>query len=200
MVIHKKNAIVLLVLTVLFTLITISEASFLPLNIIQLINLCLILAYFLFLIYSIFLIPIKWRNYKVAALVPFGINLCTLVLLFSILISGHYLQRIVFQISLPGYKKVIQQINDGRFPLNVPDKVYPISPSKILIPFCYGVKAWIEEPNILTVEFWTGGGFPVKHRGYLYRSNNEIDSSLQAKRDWPFMEKIQDNWWWGFAD
>ena len=52
-----------------------------------------------------------------------------------------------------------------------------------------------EEPNgVLTAEFLTGGGFPVKHSGYLYRSDDEPRKWKHISR-WPRLRKIESRWY-----
>jgi len=46
----------------------------------------------------------------------------------------------------------------------------------------------------LAVEFLTGGGFPVKHRGFLFLSEGRIEDYPQIAERWPRRKQFRENW------
>lgn len=50
----------------------------------------------------------------------------------------------------------------------------------------------LSKPNVLVVEFHTGGGFPVKHSGILFTTNQ---SWIQIQKRWPYLREVKPNWY-----
>ena len=46
----------------------------------------------------------------------------------------------------------------------------------------------------LAVEFLTGGGFPVVHRGFLFLSSGGIEDFPEMASRWPLREPMRDRW------
>jgi hypothetical protein len=46
----------------------------------------------------------------------------------------------------------------------------------------------------LTVEFMTGGGFPVVHSGYLYASSGVVEPGSLFDSRWPGKTQIRPKW------
>jgi len=57
----------------------------------------------------------------------------------------------------------------------------------------YAVHAWKDEHGVLTVVFFVGGGFPVKHLAYLYRADGRI--SPEIERDWLRIREKEPKWY-----
>jgi hypothetical protein len=49
--------------------------------------------------------------------------------------------------------------------------------------------------NTITVEFFIGRGFPVKHSGYLYRRNDFINAESFFRQRWPKLKKLKAHWY-----
>ena len=58
----------------------------------------------------------------------------------------------------------------------------------------YSVLADKDTRDVLTVEFLTEGGFPVKHAGFLYRSDDNPLEWSHINR-WPKVSKIEPKWY-----
>ena len=48
----------------------------------------------------------------------------------------------------------------------------------------------------LAVEFLTGGGFPVKHRGFFFLSAGQIEDYPRLASRWPRHTRMRDNWFY----
>jgi hypothetical protein len=58
----------------------------------------------------------------------------------------------------------------------------------------YGVLAERDPNGVLTVELLTGGGFPVKHSGYLYTSSGSVRPGSFFDERWPFKTEMKAKW------
>jgi hypothetical protein len=58
----------------------------------------------------------------------------------------------------------------------------------------YAVFAQKETNGVLTVEFLTETGFPVKHSGYLYCSSGTIAPGSAEDRHWPIIHEERPKW------
>lgn len=124
----------------------------------------------------------RWR-----VVIPFA----TCILTFGLALgAGPAIRRVMFQRSLPYYESVIHQIESGRI---------SVTPELCRVPQveggpAYAVFAQRTTDGILTVEFFTGGGFPVKHSGYLYCSLGSIEPDSDADRRWPRRRELKPLW------
>jgi hypothetical protein len=101
-----------------------------------------------------------------------------------------YLRIAAFKRALPQYEAAVQRIASGE--IAVSEKRKRIE--ELEGPLAYGVFAQRSPAGVLTVEFWTGGGFPVKHRGYLYSSSGAIEQNSPAAETWPKRRAVVSQW------
>ena len=99
--------------------------------------------------------------------------------LFSSVFLSRYLRDYLFYRDLPHMKEVVALIQNGKI---------PISDGKVILPakyqsLSYDTHAHHDEDRTYTVIFFVGGGFPVKHLCYRYRSDDIITPEI--KRSWP---------------
>ena len=58
----------------------------------------------------------------------------------------------------------------------------------------YNLLAERNTNGVLTVELLTGGGFPVKHSGYLYTSSGSIQLGSFFDSRWPLRTEVKPKW------
>ena len=105
--------------------------------------------------------------------------------------TGAAARRAVFQHSLPGFESVIHQIEQGTIPVTIELQPIPQARSGSGGP----VLAQRSTNGVLTVEFITGGGFPVKHSGFLYCSSGSIEAGSRTDSRWPRRQPIKPRWY-----
>jgi hypothetical protein len=150
---------------------------------------CLIL---LFLLLISFVVGICFfRRDKFHAFIPTLI--CSVGLPASIFI-GSYLGVSIrdwqFRKNLPRYTEVVNLIEKGEIKATSSDP-------RIQLPNQYADLSWVTfaktNNGSWIVEFNIGGGFPVKHSGYLYVSTGKIDDPETLER-WPYRSQVNSNW------
>ena len=68
------------------------------------------------------------------------------------------------------------------------------------VPETYQHLAWWvhaeeDKQDVLVVTFFWGGGFPVKHSAFVYRSDGWLPpKGTDFRREWPFAERINEHW------
>ena len=96
-----------------------------------------------------------------------------------------------FRKNLPRYMEVVQLIEKGEI------KASPSDP-RIQLPNQYTDLSLVTfaktNNDSWIIEFNIGGGFPVKHSGYLYVSTGKIDNDPETLERWPYRSQISTNW------
>lgn len=96
-----------------------------------------------------------------------------------------------FQKNLPRYTEVVHLIEKGEI------KASPSDP-RIQLPNEFADLSLVTfaktNNNGLIIEFVIGGGFPVKHSGYLYVSTGKIENDPDTFERWPYRSRINTNW------
>jgi len=169
----------------LFFLSVLSFASRTNTNAQLLLMLSLLILFVLCLAVFASLFPSKNKPYRVKLvgallLVPFS--------LFAAGFLGRHIGDYLFYRDLPRMKKVVALIQDGSI---------PVTKGRIKLPsqfqdLAYSTQARKDEKGVLTVIFFVGGGFPVKHQCYLYRSNGVLTNDI--KKDWPSGFRREKQW------
>jgi hypothetical protein len=129
----------------------------------------------------------QWRRERWFIFLPLGA--CALAIVLAPEVGGA-IRQLIFQRSLPHYEAIIRQMHAGEIPISDEWRRVPEAEGGS----AYAVFAQRSTNNVLTVEFLTGGGFPVKHSGYLYCSSGVIEKSSLADRHWPRRSEIQPLW------
>jgi hypothetical protein len=111
---------------------------------------------------SLVLVFTRWRQERWRSIIPIGA--CALAVVLAPEVGG-LIQQFLFIRSLPHYESTVRQMESGSI---------PVSAELRRVPQAEGASAYAvlaqRTNGVLCVEFLTGGGFPVKHSGYLYCS------------------------------
>lgn len=153
----------------------------------QLLSMLLTLGLFVFGFISFVRVFTHWHRERWRALVP--LSVCVLVVVLAPEL-GAAIRQLIFQRSLPRYESIIRQIESGAIPVS--SELRHISQAEGA--WAYAVLARRGTNGVLTVEFLTGGGFPVKHSGYLYCSSGVIESGSLADSRWPKKQEVKPSW------
>lgn len=106
-------------------------------------------------------------------------------------VSAPYRHNRTFQRKLPSFQKIISQLQSSEAILSsLTDIPVPDHAQNEI----YSILAQRLADGRLAVEFLTGGGFPVKHRGFLFLSSGSIEDFPQVASRWPRREPLQDHW------
>jgi hypothetical protein len=131
----------------------------------------------------------EWRQRRWLSLLPFGVCVASVVLSVAMVRT---ISHALFVWSLPSYEAVVQQMESGSIPVSTEMARIPQAESQARL--AYTVLAWKDTNGVLTVTFITGGGFPVKHSGYLYRSSGVIEPGSLADSLWPHRQEKRPKW------
>jgi hypothetical protein len=101
---------------------------------------------------------------------------------------GHLLRARLFYRDLPELERVVHLVATGSIAVHDGRVALPAELSDL----ARVVFAQREPDGTLQVTFVVGGGFPVKHLAYLYRSDGRFPPELT--RDWPKRRDRQQNW------
>lgn len=150
-----------------------------------LLMLSVLILFFLCLAVSVSLFPARNKQRRLKAV---GVLLLAPVSLVLAGFLGGHIRDYLFYRDLPRMKEVVTLIQSGSI---------PISQGRINLPLQYQSLAYSTHANrdaegALTVIFFVGGGFPVKHHCYLYRSDGIITPEI--KRDWPMGTRKEQQW------
>lgn len=145
--------------------------------------------YLLALILSLIFAGTEWRQLRLLAVIPlllwFGSCLATTAV-------GTASRRAQFERELPRYQALVERIQAGsRLDSG---KVASVSLSEAERDLGYNVLAERDTNGVLTVEILTGGGFPLKHSGYLYNSSGRIIPGSFFDSRWPFKTEVKPKW------
>lgn len=117
-----------------------------------------------------------------------GLLLMPLLLVIGIW-GGRKMRAVLFQRDLPALQRVVDlvakgevRVDDGRVVLTDTSS----SPTK------YVQSRWDEASSALELTFFVGGGFPVKHFAYLYRSDGKFPRD--RLRHWPKRRQRAEHW------
>jgi hypothetical protein len=147
--------------------------------------LSLLVLLFSWLAVLVSLFPARNKQHRLkAAVVLLLAPLCPVVAGF---LGGH-VRNYLFYRDLPRMKEVVALIQNGSIPvtggrINLPTKYESLA---------YGAHAYRDAKGALTVIFFAGGGFPVKHHCFLYRSDGIITPEI--RRDWPSGTRKEKQW------
>jgi len=134
-----------------------------------------------------------WKRHRYKSFLP--LSICLFTVLFSFIIAPYVGSKIkdrIFYHRLYDYEKVISLFQEKE--LVAPHELGRVELPKKYQYLGYTVLAELDSEGTLTVEFLTGGGFPVKHLGYLYCSDGNIPPELKYRKRWPYLSRINDNW------
>ena len=156
----------------------------------QLLGVASLLVVFLVLTVDLLFVPIRWRKHGRRSFLPLASLVCCIFLIWPASHGGVALHKHIFRSRLPKYQEVIGMIQDGSIQQD------PES-SRIELPashsdLAYAVFVRRDAAGVLAVEFLTGGGFPVKHSGWLYLSDDTKKPGMRL--EW-HAQKVEPNWY-----
>jgi hypothetical protein len=98
----------------------------------------------------------------------------------------------LFLRTLPAYEQVVARVRSG----TLPQGRLPIDslPAEIR-SCCYLVVIGRDSTDHVTASFWTDGGFPVKHSGWLYYSGDSITKETAVARGWHRGYRVAPHWY-----
>jgi hypothetical protein len=158
----------------------------------QFLSILLFFVMLVILIADLVFIPHQWKRYRFKAFLPFCAASLFLVIIPPSMISGYLLQDHLFRSRIPQYEAVLEMMMDGS--IDVGDELRLIELPPEYSSLASRTMAQKDSNGILTVEFIIGGGFPVKHSGYLFRSEGKLQDWEHAAR-WPRRLKIDEHWY-----
>lgn len=110
-------------------------------------------------------------------------------LLSAVLLSWP-LRTYYFHRDLPRMQKIVQALENGTLAIK---QERPVGLSEQQKSFAYSIQAYRDKTNALTVTFYVGGSFPVKHHAYLYRSDDTLTPEMT--QDWVHGTKRAPRWY-----
>ncbi len=133
-----------------------------------------------------------WRKQGKLSLAPLGISIFSVVLFVFCLTLGMGARIMKFRYDLPQYENVIAMMQKGE--IVIEQNLHPIDIPPEYAHLAYAILAEKSKQGVLTVEFLSGSGFPVKHSGWLYREDDDPMAWKDIRR-WPKIEKIEPKWY-----
>ncbi|MEI7730465.1 MAG: hypothetical protein WCO56_12890 [Verrucomicrobiota bacterium] len=134
---------------------------------------------------------VRWRRFRFWSFIPLAICLTAEFL------NGIITPRLLvagFERVAPRYATIIQRIEAGDIAVQTEPMRLNLLPAEAELASA----TWAEKGTngVLTVTFFVGGSFPVRHWGYLYSSSGEIKPGSRADEIWPKRKKLRDKWFW----
>lgn len=158
----------------------------------QLLVMVLVLLFCVMFVTNFLMIALTWRSRGRRALIPFGLSVLFSLLLIPAICLGGQARLMKFRYQKLDYEAVISLIDKGQIRVEAP--LRPIVVPDSYKHLAYAVLGSRDPEGVLTVEFITGSGFPVKHSGFLYRSDDNALGWEHISR-WPRLERIDTNWY-----
>lgn len=128
-----------------------------------------------------------WRREGWRTVIPLVVCMLVVALYPA---SRAAIRRITFEKSLPHYESIIRKLESGP----IPDPTELLRIAQAEETSIYHINAIQSDDGVLTVEFLTGLGFPVKHSGYLYCSSGVIEPNSLFDSRWPKKREMKSNW------
>ena len=157
-----------------------------PSGLTQLFSMLLTLAFLLFGLMSLVFVFVHWRQERWRSLIPVGAS--ALVVLLEPEVCN-LIRQFMFDRSLPRYESIIRQMESGSLPVSDQLRRVPQAEGAL----AYAVLAQ-RTNGVLSVEFLTGSGFPLKHSGYLYSSSGLIEKGSLIDSRWPKRREVKPLW------
>ena len=145
------------------------------------------------LIASIVSVFRNWSADKFLSFIPLAVWLFSVI---TPLPASKEMRKQLFNYRLPEYQSMISRIESEYFEIS--DELTNIQIMPTEKHLALNVFA-IRENELLYVEFLTGGGFPVKHSGYMYSESGSIPVNSTIGKRWPSLIKIN-GYWFRFSD
>ena len=129
------------------------------------------------------------RAHGLRALVPAGLTLAFLAALPLSVLAGSYVRGFVFEQRKPRYLEVVSLLRKGEIPLQ--DRAtFNLPPEYADLAYAVQLE---RRGDDLVVVFWTGSGFPARHRGYAFVSDRRF-AGWRVANQWPHAESLDEHW------
>ena len=133
---------------------------------------------------SVWFIFRGWKEHKLKVFIPLVVCIVVFAVSWDLARFGEYLY---FEYKLPKFEAVIQGVRT----LDIKAGDHRIIPKTGCARFVMAEKL---EDGKLQIEFVIGGGFPVKHSGYLYVESGHIDETSFLAERWPKRYEKRNHW------
>jgi hypothetical protein len=153
----------------------------------QILSALMTLAFLVVILISFVRIFTDWKRQRWRSLIPFVSCMLAIALYPA---SRSAIRRITFERSLPHYETIIRQIESSPVPISSESRQIEQTEDSSI----YHIRANRSPDGVLSVEFLTGGGFPVKHSGYLYCSSGVIIPGSYFDSRWPKKREMKTQW------
>jgi hypothetical protein len=129
----------------------------------------------------------RWKEERWRCLIPWAAVGLAMVLAPE---AGIWIRNRRFLQVLPHYESILREMDSGRIPVTSELGRIPGAEG----PFAEAVLAQRTQDG-LHVEFLSGGGFPLKHHGYLYLSTGLIEPKSPVGKRWPNRYELRPRWY-----
>jgi hypothetical protein len=131
----------------------------------------------------------KRKQLRLLALAPLLLCLGSCVATTAV---GRGARRAQFERDFPRYVALVERIQADN--MLASGKVVSVPLSEADRELVYSLLAERNTNGVLSIELLTGGGFPVKHSGYLYTSSGAIQPGSFFDSRWPFKTEVKPKW------
>ena len=138
---------------------------------------------------SVVLVFARWRRQGVRALIPLFACGLFAVAPFEV---ARPVRAAIRAWAFPSYERLVARIESGAIPVS--GELHRVDGAESEARFAYAVLAGRDSNQVLTVEIFTGGGFPVKHDGYLYCSAGTIAPGSLSDERWRRRKDLGRGW------
>lgn len=151
----------------------------------QLSVLAISIAWLVELLGSIVFAARAWREFKAKALLPLGACLLTIP---TVVVGSRAAEAVQFRMQRPAFEKLIlalaseQKIRPGESP-----RIIPTDAARFVLAERTGA-------GHLQVEFMTWVAYPVKHAGYVYVKQGEVEPGSALAQRWPYRRRVNSQW------
>ncbi|HEY9171287.1 MAG TPA: hypothetical protein VI136_03280 [Verrucomicrobiae bacterium] len=146
--------------------------------------------YLFALVFSLVFAWIERKRLRLLAVIPLLLCFGSCVATTTV---GRSMRRAEFERQFPRYVALVERIRSVEALAS--NKVESISLSEAERALVYNVLGELDTNGVLTVELLTGGGFPLKHSGYLYTSSGSVEPGSFFDERWPFKTEVKTNWY-----
>jgi hypothetical protein len=131
----------------------------------------------------------KRRQLRFLAVIPLLLSLSSCV---ATTVLGRAARQAQFERQFSRYVALVENIQAES--TVAPGEVVSIPLSEAERDLAHSLLAERTTNGVLVVELLTGGGFPLKHSGYLYTSSGSIQSGSFFDSRWPFKTEVTPKW------
>lgn len=138
---------------------------------------------------SVGLVFTRWKRRGMRALLPLLTCGLAAVAPFEVARPIHAAIRAW---AFPSYERLVDRIRSGDIPVS--GELRRVDGAESQARLAYAVFASRDSNEVLTVEILTGGGFPVRHWGYLYCSSGVIAPGSTSAERWRRRKGLGRGW------